>query len=189
MPILCSGWLTSVALTMALASGQAVDRTSEQTLVDISSTVRCTEAGCSFSPELNQALTDLLVEDEEGGTYYTRPIHLGGRQFIPRLASEQVDVGVPGSRETRSEVAFDGIRVRWNGLAIVGLEATSGFESSTRAVVFAERAEVVRATLRRFGVIVPALPASHELQTEGCSASIGLEQRTAGTAFVHAGWC
>lgn len=155
--------------------------------VDISSTIRCESDGCAFSPQLNRALQGLLVWDEAGRTYYTRPVEIGGATYSPVLTSERQEQ--PDGYLTVSSVWLDHGPVTWNGLTIVGLEASTGHEFDSQAVIFREPAAAVRAVLARFGLLVPEPPAYREFETEGCSASIGLEAHSRGTALVHTGWC
>lgn len=156
--------------------------------VDVSSTVRCESDGCSFSPQIDRALQGLLVWDEAGRNYYTRPVEIGGVTYSPVLTSEREDAG-PVSYLTTSSVWLDRAPVTWNGLTVVGLEAAAGHEFNSQAIIFREPPATVRAVLQRFGVPVPVPPAYREIETDGCSTSVGLEEHNRGTALVHTGWC
>jgi hypothetical protein len=195
------GWLgflggalapVGLAMLMIAPAGPALSGPADQATpssrpgtLDLSAPLSFASGECRFSPAIDRAFPDILYWDEAGQRFATRTVRIGDMSLTPTLAA-----GPPegGGRMHRSSVRLTR-QARWNGLTLVGLGASAGFEYRRRELRFAEPVAVLRSRLRALGTVLPAPPAWRSIPTDGCAASIGVEVRGRGSALVCTGWC
>ena len=195
------GWLSFLggalaavgpAMLLIAATGPALSeragqgaRPARPEALDLSAPLSFANGECRFSPAIDRAFPDILYWDEARQRFAARTVRIGGMALTPTLAA-----GPPegGGRMYRSSVRLTR-QARWNGLTLVGLGASAGFEYRRRELRFAEPVAVLRSRLRALGTTLPAPPAWRSIPTDGCAASIGAEVRGRGSALVCTGWC
>ncbi len=177
---------SNAATPITVSAPPLPDRPARPAPLDLSGRLSFAGGDCRFSPAIDRAFPRLLHWDESRRTYRPRTVQLGSMSLTPRLSASppQGDEG----RLYQSSVRLTQ-PTRWNGLSLLELRASTGFEFGDQQLVFAESAGVVRDRLRAMGVSLPAPPAYRTIPTDGCQASIGVETRRQGSALVCTGWC